>query len=61
MTVTTWETRDPETGRHHRNGHLIEMRECDWRCSICGHWFDAAVNADLFECGEDCAGKHPTP
>jgi hypothetical protein len=28
-----------------------------WRCLQCGHRFDAAVDADLFWCGEDC--KHP--
>lgn len=55
----TWSQRDAETGRHHRNLHLIELRECSWRCLQCGHWFDAAVDADLFACGEDCAGKHP--
>lgn len=57
MGETTWETRDPETGRHHRSGHLIELRECDWRCLVCGHWFDAAADADLFWCGDPC--RHP--
>lgn len=47
-----------ENGRHHRRGHVLELRECDWRCLICGHWFDAASDADLFWCGDDCAGKH---
>lgn len=50
----TWADRDPETGRHHRNGHLIELREVEWRCFLCGHWFDVAVDADLFFCGETC-------
>jgi hypothetical protein len=59
MSTNTWADRDVENGRHHRNGHLIELRETDWRCLICGHWFDAAVDADLFWCGEDCTGKHP--
>lgn len=54
----TWATRDPETGRHHRNAHLLELAECDWRCLICGHSFDAASDADLFACGDDCTGKH---
>ena len=31
----------------------------NWRCLHCGHKFDAAVDADLFWCGDDCAGKHP--
>ena len=55
----TWVTRDPETGRHHRNAHLLELAETDWRCLICGHYFDAAIDADRFACGEPCAGKHP--
>lgn len=54
-----WEQRDPETGRHHRNGHVLILSEDDWRCQICGHYFDAAVDAELFFCGEDCTGKHP--
>lgn len=57
--TNTWATRSPEeTGRHHRNAHLIELVECDWRCLICGHYFDAASDADLFMCGEPC--KHPS-
>lgn len=47
-----------DAGRHHRNAHLLELDGCDWRCLICGHWFDAAIDADLFMCGEDCTGKH---
>lgn len=58
MTTSTWETRDPETGRHHRNGHLIELRETSWKCLICKHYFDAAVDADKFFCGDPCQGKH---
>lgn len=54
-----WENRDPATGRHLRNGHVLVLSEDDWRCEICGHHFDAAVDADLFKCGEPCAGKHP--
>lgn len=56
--TNTWTERDPETGRHHRNGHLIYVDGCMWRCELCRHKFDAAVDADLFWCGEDCAGKH---
>jgi hypothetical protein len=48
---------DGENGRHHRRGHILELRECDWRCLICGHWFEAASDADLFWCGNRC--KHP--
>jgi len=58
MSENTWATRDPETGRHHRNAHLLEMAETDWRCLICGHYFDAAIDADRFACGEPCEGKH---
>lgn len=57
MSTDTWETRDPVTGRHHRNGHLIELVGVNWECRICQHEFDAAVDADLFVCGEKCA--HP--
>jgi hypothetical protein len=55
----TWLARDPETGRHHRNGHLIQLDGCEWRCQHCRHWFDAAVDADLFWCGDPCT--HPNP
>lgn len=64
MSENTWTTRDPETGRHHRNGHLIELSGCMWRCLHCRHQFDAAADADLFWCGDNCTGKHygdPTP
>lgn len=54
----TWEDRDPETGKHHRHGHLLELRETDWLCLICRHHFDAAIDAELFWCGEPCV--HPT-
>jgi hypothetical protein len=54
----TWETRDPETGRHHRNLHVLELQGVNWICLICKHTFDAAVDADLFACGESCEGKH---
>lgn len=54
----TWETRDPETGRHHRNAHLILLVGLMWYCEICKHYFDAAVDADLFACGEKCI--HPS-
>ena len=54
----TWNTRDPETGRHHRNGHLLDLDGCQWRCQICRHVFDAAVDADLFMCGDSCDGRH---
>lgn len=47
-----------ETGRHHRNGHLLELRSCSWRCIHCDHHFDAAIDAELFWCGDDCTGKH---
>ncbi len=50
----TWETRDPETGGHHRNGHYLIIRETDWKCSICRHYFDAAIDADKFMCGDPC-------
>lgn len=55
----TWDQRDPVTGRHHRNGHLLELSEGAWHCLICKHWFEAAIDADLFWCGESCLGKHP--
>lgn len=54
----TWATRDPETGRHHRNGHDLILRETAWRCLTCNHTFDAAVDANLFACGEDCTNAH---
>ena len=51
---------DPEvTGRRQRNGHTLELDGCMWRCLQCDHKFDAAVDADLFWCGDDCTGKHP--
>lgn len=53
----TWNDRDPETGRHHRNGHLLELDDIDWFCQICRHKFDAAVDADKFACGDPCV--HP--
>ena len=55
--TTTKPDPNDENARHHRNGHLLELRECDWRCLVCGHWFDAAIDADLFWCGDDC--RHP--
>ena len=55
---STWDDRDPESGRQHRNAHLLELDGCMWRCLICRHQFDAASDADLFACGEDCTGKH---
>lgn len=56
--MNTWSDRDPETGRHHRNGHLIELGDVDWKCLLCGHIFDAAIDADKFFCGDDCTDKH---
>jgi hypothetical protein len=56
--ANTWPRRDPETGRHHRNAHLLELAEDDWVCLVCGHHFDAAADTDLFACGDNCAGKH---
>jgi hypothetical protein len=53
----TWIQRDPETGRHRRNGHLLELGDTDWRCQHCQHTFDAAVDADLYRCGDPC--QHP--
>jgi hypothetical protein len=53
MTLT-WETRDPETGRHQRNGHTLVLQETDWKCLQCQHYFDAATDADKFFCGEPC-------
>lgn len=50
---------DVETGRHHRNGHLLELDGCEWRCLHCRHWFDAAAEADAFWCGDPCV--HPAP
>lgn len=47
-----------ERGRHHRNGHLLELLTTYWRCLLCGHAFEAAADADLFWCGDDCIGKH---
>jgi hypothetical protein len=54
-------TRDlaTEASRWQRNGHTLELHGCMWRCLQCGHRFDAAVDADLFWCGEDCTGRHP--
>jgi hypothetical protein len=52
--LNTWVDRDSETGRHHRFGHLIELDDIDWKCRICGHSFDAAVDAEEFWCGEPC-------
>ena len=48
-----------KTDRRHRNGHILELGGGTWRCIHCRHWFDAAVDADLFWCGDDCTGKHP--
>lgn len=36
------------------NGHTLELRETDWRCLHCGHWFDAATDANGWKCGEPC-------
>lgn len=52
--LNTWKNRDPGTGRHHRHGHLIELDGAEWKCRICEHRFDAAVDADLFWCGDPC-------
>ncbi len=54
--LSTWKTRDPITGRHQRNGHTLELDENEWKCLQCKHYFDAAVDADKFFCGETC--KH---
>lgn len=48
-----------ENRRQLRNGHTIGLAETDWRCETCGHTFDAAVDAERFACGKDCAGRHP--
>ena len=47
---------DPLTGRHQRNGHTLVLNELDWKCLQCHHYFDAAVDAEKFFCGEAC--KH---
>lgn len=47
-----------EVIRRQINGHTLDLRETSWRCLQCGHWFDAAVDARLFWCGDDCTGKH---
>jgi hypothetical protein len=49
---------DELDGRHQRNGHTLHLDGCTWRCLQCRHWFDAAIDAEAFWCGEDCAGKH---
>lgn len=54
----SWGDRDLETGRHNRNGHVIQLEEVDWRCVTCHHVFDAAVDADEFVCGESCNDLH---
>lgn len=51
----TWKIRNPETGRHQRNGHTLELSGCNWECLQCKHQFDAAVDADKFFCGEPCS------
>lgn len=43
-----------ERVRRHRNGHLLELQETDWRCLHCRHWFDATSDADAFWCGDPC-------
>ena len=43
-----------DNGRHLRNGHILSLVECDWRCEECGHTFDAASEAEQFECGQPC-------
>jgi len=40
--------------RRHRNGHILELDGSDWRCIHCRHWFDAAVDAEAFWCGDPC-------
>lgn len=45
------------TDRRHRNGHILELDGCNWRCIHCRHWFDAASDADAFWCGDPCS--HP--
>lgn len=54
----SWEERDPETGRHARNGHVILLVGLMWRCENCFHYFDAAVEANEFICGKDCSKAH---
>ena len=56
--MDTWKTRDPETGRHQRNGHTLVLVETDWKCLQCKHYFDAAIDADLFFCGDSCKDKY---
>lgn len=46
----TWDKRDPGTGRHKRNGHIIKLGECEWRCERCNNVFDAAIDADKNIC-----------
>lgn len=50
-----------DAARHHRNGHLLKLDGCMWSCLHCGHRFDAAVDADLFWCGEDCTAGGVSP
>lgn len=52
---TTWD-KNPETGRYQCNGHTLELQETDWKCIQCKHYFDAAVDAEKFFCGDPC--KH---
>lgn len=53
-----WDDRSPIDGRHCRNGHALYLDGTMWRCEGCGHKFDAAVDAEGFYCGEDCAPYH---
>lgn len=53
----SWKNRDPDTGRHIRNGHVLVLGENSWICLGCRHKFDAASDANLFHCGEKCV--HP--
>lgn len=44
-----------DNGKHQRNGHTLVLVECDWKCLQCKHYFDAAVDAEKFFCGEKCS------
>ena len=57
-TVKDWESKDSEipNGRHQRNGHTLILAETTWKCLQCHHYFDAAIDAEKFFCGDKC--KH---
>lgn len=53
--VNNWQQRDEQSGRHHRNGHMLILDDgYEWRCILCRGAYGAAVDADKLACAGPC-------